>query len=218
MKNNITEIVFILDRSGSMAGLEADTIGGFNATIEKQRKEEGRAYVSTLLFANTSEILHDRVVLDEIHPMTEVDYRVGGCTALFDAIGDAIHHIGNIHKYARPEDVPEHTIFVITTDGMENASHRYDSRTVKKMIERQREKYGWDFIFLAANIDAAETAENIGICRERAVNYHQDVQGTGILYSTMSKAISSVRCEESLDNAAWREEADQDIKRKRGKK
>ena len=218
MKNNITEIVFILDRSGSMAGFEADTIGGFNATIKKQRKEEGRAYVSTLLFANTSEVLHDRVTLENIRPMTEEDYRVGGCTALFDAIGDAIHHIGNIHKYARPEDVPEHTIFVITTDGMENASHRYDSRTVKGMIERQREKYGWEFIFLAANIDAAETAENIGICRERAVNYHQDVQGTGILYSTMSKAISSVRCEESLDNAAWREEADQDMQRNRGEK
>ena len=218
MKNNITEIVFILDRSGSMAGLEADTIGGFNATIEKQRKEEGRAYVSTLLFANTSAVLHDRVTLENIRPMTEEDYQVGGCTALFDAIGDAIHHIGNIHKYARPEDVPEHTIFVITTDGMENASHRYDSRTVKKMIERQREKYGWEFIFLAANIDAAETAENIGICRERAMNYHQDAHGTGVLYSTMSKAISSVRCEESLDNAAWREEADQDIKRKRGQK
>ena len=218
MKNNITEIVFILDRSGSMAGLEADTIGGFNATIEKQRKEEARAYVSTLLFANTSAVLHDRVTLENIRPMTEEDYRVGGCTALFDAIGDAIHHIGNIHKYARPEDVPEHTIFVITTDGMENASHRYDSRTVKKMIERQREKYGWEFIFLAANIDAAETAENIGICRERAVNYHQDAHGTGVLYSTMSKAISSMRCEESLDNASWREEADQDIKRKRGKK
>ena len=216
MKNNITELVFILDRSGSMSGFEADTIGGFNSTIERQKEQEGKVYVSTVLFDNYSEVIHDRVDINEIKPMTRNDYNVRGCTALLDAIGGAIHHIGNIHKYARPEDVPEHTIFIITTDGMENASHRYDSRTVKKMIERQREKYGWDFIFLAANIDAAETAENIGICRERAVNYHQDVQGTGILYSTMSKAISSVRCEESLDNAAWREEADQDMQRKRG--
>ena len=215
MKNNITEIVFILDRSGSMAGFEGDTIGGFNATVEKQRKEEGRAYVSTVLFDNESEVIHDRVPLERIAPMTAEDYRVGGCTALFDAIGGAIHHIGNIHKYARPEDVPEHTVFVITTDGMENASHRYSSQKVKQMIERQREKFGWEFIFLAANIDAVETAENIGIRRERAVNYHQDAKGTGIMYCAMSQAISSVRENKSLDNAEWRAEADRDMKRKR---
>lgn len=215
MKNNITEIVFILDRSGSMAGFEGDTIGGFNATVEKQRKEEGRAYVSTVLFDNESEVIHDRVPLERIAPMTAEDYRVGGCTALFDAIGGAIHHIGNIHKYARPEDVPEHTVFVITTDGMENASHRYSSQKVKQMIERQREKFGWEFIFLAANIDAVETAENIGIRRERAVNYHRDAEGTGIMYCAMSQAISSVRENKSLDNAEWRAEADRDMKRKR---
>ncbi|MBQ8276074.1 MAG: hypothetical protein IJZ02_05575 [Clostridia bacterium] len=215
MKNNITEIVFILDRSGSMAGFEGDTIGGFNATVEKQRKEEGRAYVSTVLFDNESEVIHDRVPLERIAPMTAEDYRVGGCTALFDAIGGAIHHIGNIHKYARPEDVPEHTVFVITTDGMENASHRYSSQKVKQMIERQREKFGWEFIFLAANIDAVETAENIGIRRERAVNYHQNAKGTGIMYCAMSQAISSVRENKSLDNAEWRAEADRDMKRKR---
>lgn len=215
MKNNITEIVFILDRSGSMAGFEGDTIGGFNATVEKQRKEDGRAYVSTILFDNESEVIHDRVPLERIAPMTAEDYRVGGCTALLDAIGSAIHHIGNIHKYARPEDVPEHTVFVITTDGMENASHRYDSRKVKAMIERQREKFGWEFIFLAANIDAVETAENIGIRRDRAVNYHRDTEGTGIMYCAMSQAISSVRENRSLDNAEWRAEADRDMKRKR---
>jgi len=214
MKNNITEIVFIIDRSGSMAGLESDTIGGFNATLEKQREVIGRAYVSTVLFDNESKVIHDRVLIENVKPMTRDDYTVGGCTALLDAIGGAIHHIGNIHKYARPEDVPEHTIFVITTDGMENASHRYDSKTVKKMIERQRKKYGWEFIFLAANIDAVSTAENIGIRRERAVNYNQDAMGTGIMYSAMAKAISTVRADECLDQASWRDDVDLDMKRK----
>ena len=218
MKNNITEIVFILDRSGSMAGWESDTIGGFNATIEKQRREEGTAYVSTVLFDNESEVIHDRVPLEKIRPMTDKEYQVRGCTALLDAIGGAIHHIGNIHKYSRPEDVPEHTIFVITTDGMENASHRYDSKKVKAMIERQQEKYGWEFIFLAANIDAVETAENIGIKRERAVNYQQDAEGTDVMYCAMSQAISAMRCSNSLDSGAWRKEADKDMKRKRGKR
>lgn len=218
MKNNITEIVFILDRSGSMAGFESDTIGGFNATLEKQRREDGQAYVSTVLFDNESEVIHDRVPLDTVKPMTGKEYQVGGCTALLDAIGGAIHHIGNIHKYARPEDVPEHTIFVITTDGMENASHHYDSSKVKAMIERQREKYGWEFLFLAANIDAVETAENIGIRRERAVNYHQDAKGTDVMYCAMSKAISAMRCDESLDEGNWRKEADTDMARRRGKR
>ena len=218
MKNNITEIVFILDRSGSMAGFESDTIGGFNATLEKQRREDGQAYVSTVLFDNESEVIHDRVPLDTVKPMTGKEYQVGGCTALLDAIGGAIHHIGNIHKYARPEDVPEHTIFIITTDGMENASHHYDSSKVKAMIERQREKYGWEFLFLAANIDAVETAENIGIRRERAVNYHQDAKGTDVMYCAMSKAISAMRCDESLDEGNWRKEADTDMARRRGKR
>lgn len=177
MKNNVTELVFILDRSGSMAGFEADTIGGFNSTIEKQKKQDGKVYVSTVLFDNNSEVIHDRVDIDEIRPMTENEYQVGGCTALLDAIGGSIHHIGNIHKYARPEDVPEHTVFVITTDGMENASHRYSSQEIKSKIKRQTEKYGWEFIFLAANIDAVETAESIGIRRERAANYRQTKEG-----------------------------------------
>lgn len=210
MKNNITEIVFILDRSGSMAGYEEDTIGGFNATIEKQKKLDGTCYVSTVMFANQSKVIHDRVKLDEIEKMTENDYQVGGGTALLDAIGRSIHHIGNVHKYARPEDVPEHTIFIITTDGMENASRQYDSSTVKRMISRQQEKYGWEFIFLAANIDAVETADRIGIRRERAANYRQDREGMRTSYAAMSDAISSVRCAESLDSGAWRKNLDKD--------
>ena len=145
MRKNMTEIVFILDRSGSMSGLETDTIGGFNSMIEKQKKENGEALISTVLFDNVSEVIHDRVPVQKVEPMTDRDYSVRGCTALLDAIGGAIHHIGNVHKYARNEDVPEHTLFVITTDGMENASRRYDSEKVKKMIERQKEKYGWEF-------------------------------------------------------------------------
>ena len=193
MKNNITEIVFILDRSGSMAGLEADTVGGFNAMLEKQKKQEGKCWVSTVLFANESRVLHDRVPLEEVAPMTDSDYTACGCTALLDAIGGAIHHIGNIHKYARPEDVPEHTVFVITTDGMENASRRYDSDTVKRMITHEKEKYGWEFLFLAANIDAVETAARIGVGADRSVNYHADSQGTELIYEAMSSAVSSVR-------------------------
>ena len=194
MKKNLTEIVFILDRSGSMAGLEDDTIGGFNAMIQRQKNENGEAYVSTVLFDNESEVVHDRVEIGEIKPMTREDYQVGGCTALLDAIGGAIHHIGNIHKYARAEDVPEHTIFIITTDGMENASHRYSKDRIKEMIKRQTEKYGWEFIFLAANINAVETAENIGIRKERAANYRQTKDGVYRSYCAMSEAISSVRC------------------------
>ena len=192
-KNNVTELVFILDRSGSMAGFEADTIGGFNSTIEKQRKQDGKVYVSTVLFDNVSEVIHDRVDISEIKPMTDADYEVRGCTALLDAVGGAIHHIGNVHKYARPEDVPEHTIFIITTDGMENASHNYSRSRVREMIKRQTEKYGWEFIFLAANIDADETAEDMGIRRERAANYRQTKEGVGRSYYAMSEAISMVR-------------------------
>lgn len=192
-KNNITELVFILDRSGSMAGLEGDTIGGFNAMIQKQKKEDGEAYVSTILFDNVSEVIHDRVKLSEIKKMTDKDYTVRGCTALIDAIGGAIHHIGNIHKYARPEDLPEHTMFIIITDGMENASHRYSGDEVKKMIERQKEKYGWEFLFIGANIDATFTAAQFGIDRNRAVNYYADSEGTKVLYETISAPISDMR-------------------------
>ena len=210
MQNNVTELVFILDRSGSMAGFEADTIGGFNATIEKQKKQDGKVYVSTVLFDNESEVVHDRVDINDIKPMAEKEYQVGGCTALLDAIGGAIHHIGNIHKYARPEDVPEHTVFVITTDGMENASHRYSSQEIKSKIKRQTEKYGWEFIFLAANIDAVETAKSIGIRRERAANWLHTKEGVGRSYYAMSEAITSVRmnCADKMDLEEYLKEDD----------
>jgi len=209
MKNNITELVFILDRSGSMAGLEADTIGGFNAMIDKQKKEAGTCYVSTVLFDHESTVLHDRVALEKIEPMTENDYTVRGSTALIDAIGGAIHHIGNVHKYARKEDVPEHTVFVITTDGMENASRQYTAERVKAMIERQKTRYGWEFLFLGANIDAVETARHIGIEKERAVNYHADTRGTNLVYASVASAVSAVRSCRLLDET-WRSEIDRD--------
>ena len=209
MRKNMTEIVFILDRSGSMSGLEADTIGGFNSMIEKQKKAEGEALISTVLFDNTSEVIHDRVSVQNIKPMTDEDYTVRGCTALLDAIGGAIHHIGNVHKYARAKDVPEHTLFVITTDGMENASRRYDSDKVKKMIERQKEKYGWEFLFLGANIDAVETARHFGISEDRAVNYHSDSEGTQLNYEVVSEAICAVRCNAPL-GADWKKRIDED--------
>lgn len=215
MKKNLTEIVFILDRSGSMSGLESDTIGGFNSMIEKQKKEDGEALISTILFNNSSEVLHDRVDLKKIEPMTDRDYTVRGCTALLDAIGGAIHHIGNVHKYARSEDVPEHTLFVITTDGMENASRQYSSDKVKEMIERQKSKYGWEFLFLGANIDAVETAGNFGIDAHHAANFHCDSEGTALNYEVLSDAIVGVRCGASLEKN-WKDRIDEDYRR-RGK-
>lgn len=193
MKNNITELVFILDRSGSMAGLEGDTIGGFNSLIEKQRRQDGECYVSTVLFDNVSEVLHDRVRLSEIRKMTEDDYTVRGCTALIDAIGSAIHHIATIHKYARREDVPEHTMFVIMTDGMENASRKYSSREVKRMIEKEKKKYGWEFLFIGANIDSVETAEHFGIGADRSANYHADGKGTAVVFEAVADTVSCMR-------------------------
>lgn len=216
MKNNLTELVFILDRSGSMSGLEKDTIGGFNSMIEKQKKQDGECIVSTVLFDDECQVIHDRVSLENIKPMTEDDYYVQGCTALIDAIGGAIHHIGNVHKYARPEDVPENTIFIITTDGQENSSRRYSSSRVKHMIERQKEKFGWEFLFIGANIDAVETAKHYGIDRDRAVNYHADALGTSIVYESVSKAVCNVRANKVMDEC-WSEDIDNDYKN-RGKK
>ena len=213
MKNNLTELVFILDRSGSMCGLEKDTIGGFNSMIEKQKKEDGKAFVSTVLFDNECEVIHDRVSLEDIKPMTDKEYYVRGCTALLDAVGGAVNHIGNIHKYARAEDVPEHTIFVITTDGMENASRRYSADMVRKMIKRQREKYGWEFIFLGANIDAVEAAGRIGIGSERAVRYVSDEEGTALNYETINKAISAERCLGRVPKD-WKDDIEADYKKR----
>ena len=209
MKQDLTELVFILDTSGSMSGMEADSVGGFNTMIEKQKKAQGEAYVSTVLFNNDSVVLHDRVPLEKVEPMKLSDYEVGGCTALLDAIGDAIHHIGNVHKYARKEDVPEHTIFLITTDGMENASRRYTSRRVKEMIKKEEEKYGWEFLFIAANIDAVETAGNIGIRPERAANYRQTGKGTRNLFDCMSSAVECMRSSAPLE-ADWSAKLDED--------
>ena len=205
-----TELVFILDRSGSMAGLESDTIGGFNAMVEKQKREPGEALVTTVLFDSTWEILHDRLPLEKVPPMTAKDYSVGGCTALLDAVGGAIHHIGNVHKYAREEDRPEKTLFVITTDGMENASRRYTYDKVRSMIEHEKEKYGWEFLFLGANIDAAREAARFGISADRAANYHADHTGTGVIYEAVSQAVCQVRnCAAPLSED-WKEKIDAD--------
>ena len=199
MQNNITELVFIMDRSGSMSGLEKDAVGGFNSMIERQKKLDGKVYVSTVLFSNSAEVLHDRIDISEIAPMTERDYQVGGCTALMDALGGAIHHIVNIHRYARPEDVPEHTVFVITTDGLENASREYSAEKVRSMIKHEEEKHGWEFLFLAANIDAVETAANFGIRADRASNYRASPAGTADMYDCVSEAVEMLRCNKSID-------------------
>ncbi len=214
MKNGITELVFILDKSGSMQGLQKDTIGGFNSMIEKQRKESGVCLVSTVLFDNESEVIHDRENLRNIKPMTEKDYCPCGSTALIDALGGAIHHIGNVHKYIRKEDVPEHTLFIITTDGMENASRRYTKGRVRQMIERQKEKYGWEFLFIGANIDAVTTAREYGIEGDRAVNYHADKLGTQVLYASVSNAVGNLRKNRKLSEN-WSKDIDKDF-RKRG--
>ena len=198
-KNNISEIVFILDRSGSMSGYESDTIGGFNSMIGKQKKEAGEALVSTVLFDNESVVIHDRLPLDKVPRMTEREYFTRGSTALLDAVGGAIHHIGNVHKYARREDVPEKTLFIITTDGYENASRRYDYAKVRKMIEQQKERYGWEFLFLGANIDAAAEAKRFGISADRAVDYLADAEGTALNYQVLNNIVSSVRSGEALE-------------------
>ena len=214
MKKNLTELVFILDESGSMSGLTSDTIGGFNSLIAKQKKEEGEALVSTVFFSNNSKVIHDRLKLKAVPKLTDRDYVPSGCTALLDAVGDAVHHIANIHKYAREEDVPEKTLFVITTDGMENASRKYSHKDVKKLIERVQEEKGWEFVFLGANIDAAETADSIGIRAENAVDYHADCCGTEVLYEAVGCAVSSIRAEKGL-NKAWKCSVEADNERRK---
>lgn len=211
MQNNITELVFILDESGSMAGLTADTIGGFNAMIEKQKKLDGKVYVSTYLFSNDFKLVHDRVDISEIRPMTDDDYVPHGCTALMDTLGSAIRHIAGIHRYARPEDVPEHTIFVITTDGMENASRRYSAEEIRRKISHEQEKYGWEFLFLAANIDAIETAGRYGIRPERAANYRNDSEGYETMCCVVSDAVSSFRQQKPL-SAEWKKSLEEENK------
>ena len=199
MKNNLTEIVFILDRSGSMGGLETDTIGGFNAMLERQKKAEGEVLLSTLLFSNETEVLHDRADIRQVEPLSLQDYRVGGSTALLDAIGGAIRHIGNLHREARPEERPAHTLFVITTDGQENASRRYGYAELKRLIERQKERYGWEFLFLGANMDAVAAASRFGIEADRAVRYHCDRAGIALNYEAVGEAILTLREKSTLD-------------------
>lgn len=211
-----TELVFILDRSGSMAGLESDTIGGFNAMVEKQKREPGEALVTTVLFDSTWEILHDRLPLEKVPPMTAKDYSVGGCTALLDAVGGTVRHIARIHKYARREDVPDRTLVVITTDGLENASRTYTYDRVQKLIRHEQEKYGWEFLFLGANIDAAAEAARFGIGADRAADYHCDSKGTALNYEVLGDAIRQVRSGARL-SATWKADIDADYHR-RGRK
>lgn len=214
-KNGITELVFILDRSGSMGGLESDTIGGFNSMIEKQKKEEGECFVTTVLFDDRIETVHDRVRLCDVPAMTDKEYFVRGCTALIDAMGDTVDHIEKIHKYARPEDVPERTVFVITTDGMENASRRYTSDEVKKKVEAKKE-IGWEFLFIGANIDSVETAKRYGIDEDRAVDYHADKKGTKALFKAVSEAVGAARAGAPIERS-WSEDIKKDFKsRKKG--
>lgn len=215
MNDKLTEVVFILDRSGSMSGLEQDTIGGFNSTIKKQREEEGDCLVSVVLFDHTDEVIYDRVPIADVPQMTEKEYYTRGCTALLDALGGAIHHIGNVHKYAREEDRPAKTIFIITTDGMENASRRYSGEQIKQMIERQKTKYGWEFIFIGANIDAIETARRYGIDEDRAVRYNNDSEGIKAVYESVSEAVMC--CRRDVFDEHWKRMVERDVK-KRGLK
>ena len=214
MKKNLTELVFILDRSGSMSGLEKDTIGGFNSMLSKQKQLEGEVFVSTILFNSAVKVLHDRKKIHCIHSMTENDYLPCGSTALLDAVGSAIDHIGNIHKYARRSDVTEKTMFVIMTDGMENASHRYDSRRVKEMIRRQEEKYGWEFLFLGANIDAVETGASFGIRADRAVNFHCDEDGMALNYAVINDTVANVRACGCMPSE-WKADIERDYQTRR---
>lgn len=215
MNNNLTELVFILDRSGSMAGLEEDTIGGFNAMVAKQKNGPGDALLSVVLFSDASRVLYDRVGIEKAEPMTDSQYQVGGCTALLDAIGSAIHHIKNVHKYAREEDRPGRTLFVITTDGMENASRTYSYADVQRMIRHEQKKYGWEFLFLGANMDAISAARSIGIDASRAVRYEADCQGTELNYKVLNETIESFRTGSSIRDG-WSAPIMEDY-RKRGK-
>ncbi|SOC16419.1 vWA domain-containing protein [Pseudobutyrivibrio ruminis] len=225
MGKGLTEIVYILDRSGSMAGLEEDTIGGFNSMMAKQKETGEKAVVSTVLFDDECEVIHDRVPIAKVEKMTDKQYYVRGCTALLDAVGGAIHHIGNIHKYAREEDRPEKTIFVITTDGLENSSSNYSYEKVQKMVKRQQKKYGWEFIFIGANIDAYAVGQKFGFRKDRTVNYIADDMGTANVYDGVSLAINTVLAcpdfmsvSENLSKSGWSDNIEADYNRRSGKK
>lgn len=210
MNNNLTELVMILDRSGSMQGLEKDTIGGYNSMLEKQKKGEGDVLVTTVLFDDRAEMIHDRVNIKEVRPITENEYYVRGCTALLDAVGEAIRHIEIIHKHVREEDRPGKTLFVITTDGYENASRSYTYDKVKKLIEQQKEKAGWEFLFIGANIDAVQAAGRVGISPDQTANYICDPIGTTLNFDVLSEAVCEVRKEGALKGAGWKKRIDND--------
>lgn len=217
MKKNLTELLFILDKSGSMSGLEADTIGGYNAMLEKQKAAEGEAYITTVLFDNNYELLHDRIDIKAVSPITDKEYYVGGSTALLDAIGLTINKIGNAQKHTAEDYRADKVLFVIITDGMENASREYSYDKVKAMVERQKEKYGWEFIFLGANIDAVETAGRFGISADRAQNYYADREGTQLNYKVVSEAICKFRKGAGVA-ADWNAEINADFAKRGGKK
>mgnify|MGYP003588760243 FL=1 len=216
MKKGLTELVFILDRSGSMSGLESDTIGGYNAMLAKQKQEPGEAVITTVLFDDKYELLHDRINLRGIAPITDKEYFVRGNTALLDAVGKTINKIGNAQKHTVEAERAEQVMVVITTDGMENASREFSHSKVRQMIEHQKSKYGWEFIFLGANIDAVATAESFGISEDRAANYHADGEGTALNYAVLSDAVSSLRASRPLSNT-WKDRIDEDFT-KRGSK
>ncbi len=226
MRKDLTELVFILDRSGSMAGLESDTIGGFNSLLEKQKREEGEALISVVLFDDQIEVLYDRAPVAKAEPMNDRQYYVRGCTALLDALGGAIHHIANVHKYAREEDRPAKTMFVITTDGLENASRKYTFETVRNMVAREREKYGWEFLFLGADMDAIQVAARFGIRSDRAVTFEKDSVGTRLNYDVLSETVSNVRksCAPTAGSAMnsfhepWSDKIQKDFKRRHKQK
>ena len=211
MNDKLTEMVFILDRSGSMSGKEADTIGGFNSLIEKQKNEDGECLVSVVLFDHEMDVLYDRVSIKDMPAMTEREYFTRGSTALLDAMGGAIHHIGNVHKYAREEDRPAKTIFVITTDGLENASRIYSADKVRSMVKHEQDKYGWEFLFLGANIDAVETARAYGLREGHAVRFHNDKRGIDLNYTVVSETVAKFRKGTAIEED-WCKEIDRDYK------
>ncbi len=216
MKKGLTELVFILDRSGSMSGLESDTIGGYNALLEKQKREAGEAVITTVLFDDRYELLHDRINIRGIAPITDREYYVRGTTALLDAVGKTINKLVNVQRHTAEDERAEHVMFVITTDGLENASREYSYAQVRRMIEQQKSKYGWEFIFLGANIDAAETAERFGIAQDRAANYHADSEGTRLNYEVLNEAISNLRASRFISEN-WKARIDEDYKKRGGR-
>ena len=217
MRQGLTEMVFILDRSGSMSGLESDTIGGYNAMLAKQQQEPGEAVITTVLFDDQYELLHDRINLRGVTPITDREYFVRGNTALLDAVGKTISKIGNAQKHTAEAERAEHVVVVIATDGMENASREFNEEKVRRMIEHQKSKYGWEFIFLGANIDAIATAERYGIDRDRAANYNADAEGTALNYAVVSEAMCCVRASAPID-ANWKQRIDADFKQRGGRK